>query len=566
MSPLQHYTKRVLRRWYVVVALTVVGAVVSGIWAMTTATTAWTATAALTTQSQTRAPEQDAVLALGYVDYFNQDSYQQLLRTNAGIPEGVELSAKTGATSPILYIEAAGSDEDAVRAAAAAAAETFRNDVRTSLVDERQRAVADLQKQVDDYVAALQQRGRTPTEMSVILDQIRSLQGNLTEIQSDNTNLLKPLQSVPGTASVAPGPVTEIVTGAVGGALLGVLLALLLAVLDNRLRHGDDVRQGLGVETLAELDRKLAPAQRTRKLENLANALSLVSANGPAVVAVAGIRHSAAEFARELALSGSARRSGTLLVLADLRTPALRTGRGLVDVLDRRSDVTATRVVDPDGLLVLRAGDPSGRDPHALIEPDRLVEVVQEASALHGLVVLVAPPLLEASEGQVVCAAADQVILVVERGVSSTADAREALTLLRDVRAPVAGVVVDDPRPQAVLHEEDRAVPSAQQSAERPVQRPGQRPGQEAEGLQTATLPTMALPAVAGGATQRTTATPRTPPRGNAGTLDLQKPSPEQRDGAGRDGAGPVPSPRPGPRPSPRPRPDPVRVGPGRSE
>jgi hypothetical protein len=36
-----------------------------------TAKPTWTATTALTTQSQNRAPEQDAVLSIGYVDYFN---------------------------------------------------------------------------------------------------------------------------------------------------------------------------------------------------------------------------------------------------------------------------------------------------------------------------------------------------------------------------------------------------------------------------------------------------------------------------------------------------------------
>ncbi len=86
MTPLQMHTRRVLRRWRLIVALAVLGALAGGLWSMLARSASWTATSALTTQSQTRAPEQDAVLALGYVDYFNQESYQELLRSQTGIP------------------------------------------------------------------------------------------------------------------------------------------------------------------------------------------------------------------------------------------------------------------------------------------------------------------------------------------------------------------------------------------------------------------------------------------------------------------------------------------------
>ena len=106
MSPLRKYTLRVAKWWVLVVVLATAGGALAALWSVSTATTTWTATAALTSQSQERSPDQDGILALGYVDYFNQDSYQQLLRAQAGIPDEVSLSAKTGASSPILYIQA----------------------------------------------------------------------------------------------------------------------------------------------------------------------------------------------------------------------------------------------------------------------------------------------------------------------------------------------------------------------------------------------------------------------------------------------------------------------------
>ncbi len=97
-----------------------------GLWSMTKAAAVWTATTALTTQSQTRAPEQDAVLSLGYVDYFNQPTYQQVLRAEATIPAAVTLKAETGAASPIVYIEAMSSLLAVSKSAAQAAADVFR--------------------------------------------------------------------------------------------------------------------------------------------------------------------------------------------------------------------------------------------------------------------------------------------------------------------------------------------------------------------------------------------------------------------------------------------------------
>ena len=72
----------------------------------------------LTTQSQNRAPEQDAVLSIGYVDYINQDTYQQLLRAKSWISSDVVLKGATGPASPIIYIEAVAPMADRARSAA----------------------------------------------------------------------------------------------------------------------------------------------------------------------------------------------------------------------------------------------------------------------------------------------------------------------------------------------------------------------------------------------------------------------------------------------------------------
>ena len=390
------------------------------------------------------------MLALGYVNYFNQDTYQQLLRDAASIPSSVTLEAKTGATSPVFYISASGSSEAQVRNAAVAAAAGYREDIRNSLVGERQEAAADLQGQIDGLVLNLQAVGRTDAEKNVILDQIRSLQGRLTELLADNTNLVKQLQPQPGVASSTPSPATDIAAGVVGGAILGILLAILLGTLDTRVRTRRDVAQRLGLATLAEFDRRAGASTRTRKLANLANALRLGSAEAEnKIVAVVSARRSARPslLAEELVAFLGARRTSALLVVSDLTSRPDRSvfgPTGLVEVLADEARLP-TILRQPGGWDVLPAGQPPVGESFAAFTPQRLAAVMNQLSADYEVVVVDAPPILDASESQLICAEADLVIIVADRGRTRVRDVREAVTLLTDVDAPLAGVVIDSP-------------------------------------------------------------------------------------------------------------------------
>ncbi|TWF78967.1 Mrp family chromosome partitioning ATPase [Pseudonocardia hierapolitana] len=443
MSPLRKYSLRVAEWWVVVVVLAVAGGVLAAVWSVSTATTTWTATTALSSQSQLRAPEQDGVLAIGYVDYFNQESYQQVLRAKAGVPDDVTLSAQTGASSPIIYVSASGPSEDVVREAATSATEAFREDVRQSLVAERRRAADDLQAEIDKNVETLNSLARTDVEKNVLLDQIRSLQGRLTEFLADDTNHLKQLQPEPGVDSSTPSPVVDIVSGVFGGAVLGILIALVFAAMDRRVRNAAEVQDAAGVPVLAELRRG---DDGSIRMQNLLN--SVTTAGGATtVVAVVCARRTEglSAFAHELASAWPARRGGSLHVVADLRSPrpAYDEMPGLVDVLDGRKSVFDTAVARTEGLWVLPPGDATGLDPYALADPRLVAGVLRDASSAVALVVVEAPPLLEAPESQLLCAAVDQVILLVDAKHARGDDVQKAVGLLRSAEAHVAGIVID---------------------------------------------------------------------------------------------------------------------------
>lgn len=440
-TPLKRYGLFVARRWLLVLVVTGIALCLSVVWTLATTQTTWTATAAVTSQSDTRAPEQDAVLALGYADYFNKPEYQQLLREETGIPSTVELSAKPGAASPIFYIEAVAPTEDAARDGAARAAAGFREDIRRSLVAERSRQTSELQKQIDGLVADLQEPGTTSAEGNVILDQIRSLQGRITDLSSDATNALKELQPEPGVAK-SGSSLLGIGIGTVAGLILGALLAVVLGMLDDRVRRREDVER-LGMPVLVDLPpASRDPQDRSRALERLAITVSseLGSPKG-IVIAIAPASRSAVapQFVDELASLFAARRGGALVIRADLHGPSASEERsGLVDVLDRGVSVRSVATVHPDGLVELASGDLKNRNIYDVFAPDRMAAALDDARGVARVVLLELPPLDEAPESQLACAPADLVAVVLERGVTR----RRAVTGARDLLASLDGADV----------------------------------------------------------------------------------------------------------------------------
>jgi MinD-like ATPase involved in chromosome partitioning or flagellar assembly len=81
-------------------------------------------------------------------------------------------------------------------------------------------------------------------------------------------------------------------------------------------------------------------------------------------------------------------------------------------------------------------------DPFALYAPERCAELVNQASELADLVVIAAPPLVDAGEAHAICAAADRTILVLEENSTRSRDALVACERLSRVHADVQGVVL----------------------------------------------------------------------------------------------------------------------------
>jgi Mrp family chromosome partitioning ATPase len=447
-----------IRRGLWLVVLVAMIAMAATVFAAERAGAQYTGRAALSIGSLNRAPEQDTVLAQGYVDYFNEGSYQQRLRSTVSIPGNITFSARVAAASPIIYVEGVGPDPDAVRTAVATMATAFRNDVNSGIQADESSRIAALKQQIAIQQEALNASQPNSQAGNLASQTISQLQTSITEIQADTSNQLQELQMMAGVAQVQSNLAVNLALALAGGLVLGMLAALALAALRNRLFSATEVEDQLGVSVLAEVPggtSAQAEQEREQRLKRLANLVGLLTTKQPATVAVVAARRSAAStlVAEALANHRAGLRDRSVLVRADLHGSRTTTGTasGVSDVLSRWPTIDAVsllRPVDAPGLQVLPVGAVD-EDAHRLFAADRLEPMLAGLAKTCDWVIIDAPPLLETSEAQVICATADYVIMVIDSGVTRVPAAREALRMLTQVGNAPLGCVLVDPRAAA---------------------------------------------------------------------------------------------------------------------
>ena len=131
-SALQVHLDRIRRRKWIV-AVIILLFLMGGVLSVLTRDTIYSSKAALGTSTRTRAPEQDAILAQGYADFFNDPAYQAILRERAGVPDDVTFEAETVAASPLIYVTASSTNEADVQSSASTMAAELRTTVNEAL-------------------------------------------------------------------------------------------------------------------------------------------------------------------------------------------------------------------------------------------------------------------------------------------------------------------------------------------------------------------------------------------------------------------------------------------------
>jgi len=451
MSPLQVQLDRIRRRQWLIAVITAVAVVVSVVFSLLVPTT-YTGTSTLIVSSGNRA-EEDAVLAQGYVEYVNEESAQAALLAAARL-SNVTFEARTGASSPIIYIDAQADSAQLAGTAAQTIARTFREQVNAGVQAGADSTITALRDQVDAAQTALGASLLNDPQRTALSAQINSLQDEIITVQSQAIgNQLKDLQLTPAVTAASPDALVNGVLALFGGLILGIAAALALAGAEDRIASPQEVRQRLGLDTLAVVSGGSSDSgttQRAEQLKGLANVVSLSDMSQPAILAVTSVRSDrlSSQVAEGVAFYRAQQGQRTLLIRADLdpgrHTPGHPGRPGLGEFLAGRPGMRVQPIVLRDalsGMLVLPAGT-ARDDPYSLFAPERFVDVVSQAGRLADLVVIDAPPVIDAAEAQVICASADRTILVLEEGVTKAADAIEARERLERVHVRLLGAVL----------------------------------------------------------------------------------------------------------------------------
>lgn len=298
----------------------------------------------------------------------------------------------------------------------------------------------------------------------------------LTQAQAETDGQARILQSAIAPVSpTAPNPKRDAAIGAFGGLLLGLALLLLRQQLDRRLRRSGDLEAAFGFPILANVPKSKAfrrqkgqklledlPGAEAEAFQRLRTNLRYLRADrevNSVVVTSTGVAEGKSTVALNLAMTAASSGARVLLIEADIRRPSL--GRvldikaekglsgyladpdlGLSDVLH---NVPITRPDNGDRPQVIDVlpGGPVPSNPVALLDSERMRELIAIAEERYDLVVIDTSPAGAVSDPIALMRTANAVIVVgrVGRLASDQADAlREQL---QRVDAPVHGLVAN---------------------------------------------------------------------------------------------------------------------------
>ncbi len=249
------------------------------------------------------------------------------------------------------------------------------------------------------------------------------------------------------------------------GLAIGLALAAVFVRegMDVRFRSGGDVdRASGGLPTLAVVPRAAAHGEDFLAVRDdpdgplagayreLCDAVVPLLPTGPGGVlqvtsAASGEGKSTVVANLGVALAGSGRR--VAVIGCDLRRPSLHRRVGVALVPGLSEVLRGTVALDDalrrsDGLLVLTAGSPA-ESPSELLSEAALAAVVRAVAAEVDLVVMDCTPALPVSDAFVVAQLADATVVVVDPAMTDRAGLRRTLQQLREVHAPVVGVVIN---------------------------------------------------------------------------------------------------------------------------
>jgi capsular exopolysaccharide synthesis family protein len=269
--------------------------------------------------------------------------------------------------------------------------------------------------------------------------------------------------AIPADFPVKPKKKLIVALAVLSGIFLGTLLAFLLEYLDNTVKRGEDVEKKLGSNLLGMVGiiDKGEPARNfiedpnsefSEEMRSIRTGVLLSSLDAPhkVLMVTSSIpQEGKSTLSMNLAFALGQMKK-VLLIDSDLRRPSLGktlsddpNAPGLLEYLAGSAQISACihRTSDPNVFLM-----PSGKlmtNPLELLSSRRFGELVGRLKEIYDMIVIDSPPVAAVSDALVLSKHADAVIYVVKADDTSSKLALSGIKRLREINAPVLGVVLN---------------------------------------------------------------------------------------------------------------------------
>ena len=263
-----------------------------------------------------------------------------------------------------------------------------------------------------------------------------------------------------------PKTTLNLAIGLILGLMLGTLAVILAESLNNRLNSGDSVEEDFGVPFLGNFPKLSGSARRNPAdyvIENptssYAEALrnlraSILFADLDVNVQTVAVTSSQPDEGKTTSVYGLGRMSAmsgtrTLIIDGDFRRKQLTEkacpspDKGFLECLFGEASLEEAIVVDPkSGLHMLPLTDDrhTPRDVFGSKAFDALMDILKQE---YELIVIDTGPILLMAETRVLTSKVDQVVVVARWQKTNRAVLKQTLSILKDFRAKVAGVVLN---------------------------------------------------------------------------------------------------------------------------
>lgn len=363
------------------------------------------------------------------------------------------------------------------------------NDALSAATIELQTKIDGLQKQIDslgNQLAALpactsqagsggacSQRATLQQDRDAALSQQVPLKQQLDQLQVNGSTASGGAQVVlratNPTRPIRPQPVRNGLLALGVGLVLGVILALAFEYFDDSIKGKEDLEPAVGklstlavipsipgwkevadTRLIAQTDPTSAAAEAYRTMRTSINFLALDRPLRTIQVTSAMLGEGKTTTAANLAVVLAQAGERVIVVSCDLRRPRLHkffgasNDIGFTSVLLGKATLDAAlQPVASEGRLWVMASGPMPPNPSELLSSERAGEVFAGLRDRADIVIIDSPPVLPVTDAAVLATKVDGTLLIVTVGSSTHKRVARAVEMLRQVDAPLIGVLLN---------------------------------------------------------------------------------------------------------------------------